>query len=105
MRASEFEFDLPDDLIAQYPVEPRDCARLMVVDRRSGTWEHRIFAELPELLYPSRYPRPEYHTGCTGSTLGSPCGNRWEMGRPIPSRATRWIVASPRKNARSSGNW
>ena len=52
MLASEFDFDLPDDLIAQYPVEPRDCARLMVVDRRSGTWEHRTFSELPELLHP-----------------------------------------------------
>lgn len=52
MRISEFDFDLPDDLIAQYPVEPRDCARLMVVDRRSGTWQHRTFTELPELLYP-----------------------------------------------------
>ena len=51
MRASEFDFDLPEDLIAQFPVEPRDCARLMVVNRRSGTWEHRIFSELPELLH------------------------------------------------------
>ena len=52
MLTSEFDFDLPDDLIAQYPIEPRDRARLMVIDRRQGTWEHRIFAELPEILRP-----------------------------------------------------
>jgi S-adenosylmethionine:tRNA ribosyltransferase-isomerase len=50
--ASEFDFNLPNDLIAQHPIEPRDRARLMVVDRRKGCWEHRIFAELPELLRP-----------------------------------------------------
>src|SRR5439155_19606128 len=47
-----FDFELPDDLIAQHPVEPRDRSRLMVVRRRSASWGHRIFAELPELLEP-----------------------------------------------------
>jgi S-adenosylmethionine:tRNA ribosyltransferase-isomerase len=46
------DFDLPDELIAQHPVEPRDRSRLMVIDRRRGTWEHRVFADLPELLDP-----------------------------------------------------
>ena len=50
MLASEFDFDLPSDLIAQYPIEPRDSARLMVIDRRQCSWAHRTFAELPELL-------------------------------------------------------
>jgi S-adenosylmethionine:tRNA ribosyltransferase-isomerase len=47
-----FDFNLPDELIAQHPAEPRDQSRLMVVDRRNGRREHRIFAELPELLSP-----------------------------------------------------
>jgi S-adenosylmethionine:tRNA ribosyltransferase-isomerase len=47
---SEFDFDLPDELIAQHPFEPRDRSRLMVIDRRGGCWEHRRFADLPELL-------------------------------------------------------
>jgi S-adenosylmethionine:tRNA ribosyltransferase-isomerase len=46
------DFDLPQDLIAQHPVEPRDRSRLMVIDRAKGTWEHRVFAGLPELLDP-----------------------------------------------------
>lgn len=43
-----YDFDLPDDLIAQQPAELRDGSRLMVV--RSGGEEHRIFRELPEVL-------------------------------------------------------
>jgi S-adenosylmethionine:tRNA ribosyltransferase-isomerase len=48
--ASAFDFALPDELIAQYPQEPRDAARLLVIDRRRGCWHHRKFAELPGLL-------------------------------------------------------
>ena len=50
MRTSEFDFALPDELIAQYPVEPRDRSRLMVIHRQSERWEHLIFADLPDLL-------------------------------------------------------
>ena len=52
MQTSEFDFDLPPELIAQHAVEPRDRARLMVVRRATGTIEHRVFADLPELLQP-----------------------------------------------------
>jgi len=47
---SNYDFTLPDDLIAQYPVEPRDASRLMVVDRREGTIAHHHFEELPTFL-------------------------------------------------------
>ena len=47
---SDYDFALPDDLIAQKPVEPRDSSRLLVVDRATGTWQHRIFSDLPEYL-------------------------------------------------------
>jgi S-adenosylmethionine:tRNA ribosyltransferase-isomerase len=49
---SAFDFKLPDHLIAQVAVEPRDRSRLMVIRRDSGTWEHRTFADLPDLLEP-----------------------------------------------------
>ena len=52
MLTSDFDFDLPDDLIAQHPVEPRDQSRLMVLDRRLGSIRHCRFADLPELLAP-----------------------------------------------------
>ena len=50
MLTSEFSFDLPDELIAQHPIEPRDHSRLMVIDRQRESWEHRTFNELPDLL-------------------------------------------------------
>ncbi|MDR3618293.1 MAG: tRNA preQ1(34) S-adenosylmethionine ribosyltransferase-isomerase QueA [Paludisphaera borealis] len=50
MLTSDFDFTLPDELIAQHPVKPRDASRLMVVDRRTGEIAHRHFDELPELL-------------------------------------------------------
>ncbi len=49
---SAFDFDLPPELIAQHAVEPRDRARLMVLRRETRAIEHRIFAELPDLLNP-----------------------------------------------------
>lgn len=52
MDTSAFDFDLPPDLIAQEAAEPRDSARLLVVRRDAGTWEHRTFADLPDLLRP-----------------------------------------------------
>jgi len=48
--ASELDFDLPDDLIAQHPVEPREHSRLMVVHRATGRIEHYRFSELPTIL-------------------------------------------------------
>ena len=50
MRSNELDYDLPPDLIAQHPVEPRDASRLLVFDRASGAIRHRSFAELPEEL-------------------------------------------------------
>ncbi len=45
-------YELPQELIAQRPCEPRDAARLLVLDRVSGAISHRIFRELPEFLQP-----------------------------------------------------
>jgi S-adenosylmethionine:tRNA ribosyltransferase-isomerase len=47
---SDYEFDLPSELIAQAPLPRRDASRLMVVHRGTGTIEHRRFSDLPELV-------------------------------------------------------
>lgn len=52
MDPSEFDFDLPTDLIAQEPVTPRDHSRLMVLGRLSGGLEHHRFYELTDFLRP-----------------------------------------------------
>jgi len=52
MRVSDYDYDLPPRLIAQTPVEPRDSARLLVLDRATGGMDHHIFHDLPDLLRP-----------------------------------------------------
>lgn len=50
MNVSEFDFYLPETLIAQHPIEPRDASRLMVLNRVSGGIEHHRFRDLVSLL-------------------------------------------------------
>ncbi|OGO43875.1 MAG: tRNA preQ1(34) S-adenosylmethionine ribosyltransferase-isomerase QueA [Chloroflexi bacterium RBG_16_58_8] len=50
MKTSDFDYTLPEGLIAQMPIEPRDRSRLMVLDRRRGSIEHRQFFEIIEYL-------------------------------------------------------
>jgi len=45
-----FDYELPEELIAQYPTERRDASRLLVVDRSTGKTEDRHFSDLPEYL-------------------------------------------------------
>ena len=52
MLTSELEYELPDDLIAQSPADPRDASRLMVIDVRRGTIAHHTFRDLPRFLLP-----------------------------------------------------
>ena len=50
---SSYDYDLPDNLIAQNPAEPRDSSRLLVVDASRKTREHRTFRDIAEYLGPS----------------------------------------------------
>jgi S-adenosylmethionine:tRNA ribosyltransferase-isomerase len=47
-RLSDYDYHLPEELIAQHPVEPRDSSRLLVIDRKTGTWVHKHFRDLGE---------------------------------------------------------
>ena len=50
MKVSDFYFELPEELIAQYPLEKRDSSRLMVLDKKTGEIEHRKFHDILEYL-------------------------------------------------------
>lgn len=52
MKTSDFDYELPPELIAQAPVTPRHASRLMVVERAAGTITHRYFYEILEYLRP-----------------------------------------------------
>jgi S-adenosylmethionine:tRNA ribosyltransferase-isomerase len=52
MKTKDFYFDLPQELIAQHPIEKRDASRLMVIDRDGGNICHRNFYNIVEYLKP-----------------------------------------------------
>lgn len=49
---SDFDYDLPEELIAQTPAERRDASRLMVLDRKKDAPEHHVFSEIIDFLHP-----------------------------------------------------
>lgn len=52
MKTSDFYYDLPEELIAQTPIEPRNASRLMLLNKSNGNVEHKIFRDLTEYLEP-----------------------------------------------------
>ncbi|MGI6037575.1 MAG: tRNA preQ1(34) S-adenosylmethionine ribosyltransferase-isomerase QueA [Limnochordia bacterium] len=52
MQVADFDYELPTELIAQTPLARREGSRLLVIDRRGGTIEHRRFTDLPRYLRP-----------------------------------------------------
>lgn len=52
MKTSDFYFDLPQELIAQDPLEDRSSSRLLVLDKESGKTQHRVFRDIIEYLNP-----------------------------------------------------
>jgi S-adenosylmethionine:tRNA ribosyltransferase-isomerase len=50
MNTSDFDYDLPPELIAQTPLEPRDASRLLVLDRETGVLEHSCFRDIGRYL-------------------------------------------------------
>ncbi|MEK7845411.1 MAG: tRNA preQ1(34) S-adenosylmethionine ribosyltransferase-isomerase QueA [Nitrospinota bacterium] len=53
MKPSDFDYNLPEELIAQHPADERDSSRLLVLDRNSGKIEHTIFRNITDYLSPS----------------------------------------------------
>src|SRR5439155_10167586 len=53
MRTSDFDYELPPELIAREPARPRDFSRMMMLNRRTGAWIDSRFRDLPEFLEPS----------------------------------------------------
>jgi S-adenosylmethionine:tRNA ribosyltransferase-isomerase len=98
-----FDYSLPPELIAQEPAEPRDAARLLVVDRRGGTWTDRRFADLPALLRPGDCLVVNESRVLPARLLGSiePDGGPAELLMLGPLSATCWeALARPARRCR-----
>ena len=52
MKVTEFDYELPEELIAQTPIEKRDESRLMVLNRKEHTIEHKTFKDIIDYLEP-----------------------------------------------------
>ena len=52
LETKDFAYDLPEELIAQTPVEPRDASRLMTLDKKTGAIGHYHFYDIVDLLHP-----------------------------------------------------
>ena len=50
MKTSDFYYDLPEELIAQTPVEPRDSSRMLVMDKKTGELQHQHFYDILDFL-------------------------------------------------------
>ena len=53
MHISDFDYELPAELIAREPARPRDASRMMVINRENGSWIDSHFRDLPDFLQPS----------------------------------------------------
>ncbi|MEE0956990.1 MAG: tRNA preQ1(34) S-adenosylmethionine ribosyltransferase-isomerase QueA [Ruminococcus sp.] len=93
MKTADFYYDLPKELIAQTPVEPRDSSRMMVMDRQNGSIEHKHFYDIIDYLnegdllvandsrvLPARIYGVKDGTGASVEflLLRQISGNRWE---------------------------
>ena len=105
MLTSQLDYELPEDLIAQSPAEPRDASRLMVVDVRRGTIGHHTFRDLPRFLQPGD-ALVLNETKVFPARLGAkkPTGGEVELLflRDLgPDRGGAWeVLASPSKRLR-----
>ena len=52
MELKEFNYNLPEELIAQVPINNRDTSRLMVLDRKEQTIQHKVFKDILDYLKP-----------------------------------------------------
>ena len=52
MKVSDFNYNLPEELIAQVPIKHRDESRLLVLDRNTKTFEHKVFKDIIDYLEP-----------------------------------------------------
>ena len=52
MRVEDFDYQLPEELIAQDPIEPRDASRLLIMDKTTGALRHSVFNQLGQELHP-----------------------------------------------------
>ena len=103
LRLSSYDYQLPAELIAQEPIEPRDAARLLVLHRATGSIEHRFMRDLPLLLNPGDLIVANRSRVLQARLFGKklPSGGRVEMTllRPIEGETWEALIKGHRLQA------
>ena len=95
MLVSEFGFELPEELIAQQPPAVRGGSRMLRLDRQTGRFEDRHFAELPELLQPGDLLVLNDSRVLPARLFATRAGLRTQMGSPSPAGAVEVLLTEP----------
>ena len=103
MRLSDFDYALPPERIAQTPIEPRDAARLLVLDRGTRKIQHRQVRDLPDLLAPGDLLVANRSRVLPARVLGTlRGGGRAELLLLRRLEPTRWeVLGRPARRLRS----
>jgi len=102
MRVADFDYHLPEELIAQEPLPERAASRMMVLHRAEGRWEHRRFTDLPEYLRPGDCLVLNDTRVIPARLRGRrPTGGQVEVLLLKPLGDTRWqVLAEPARRVR-----
>ena len=95
MRVSDFDFQLPPELIAQCPLAERDGARMLAVDRRTGAYQDRTFRDLPFLLQPGDLLVLNDSRVLPARLFGRRAGLRKQTSSPAPSGTVEVLLTQP----------
>jgi len=101
--ATVIAYTLPSELIAQEPATDRTAARLLVLDRTAGAWQHRVVAQLPEFVRPGDCLVLNDTRVIPARLIGRrPTGGRTELLllRQGPSKETYWCLSRPARALR-----
>ncbi|MCW1969203.1 MAG: tRNA preQ1(34) S-adenosylmethionine ribosyltransferase-isomerase QueA [Anaerolineae bacterium] len=101
MLTSELDYDLPSELIAQHPMEPRDASRLMVIDRQSGTIAHKHFYDLPNYVQAGDLLVANHSQVIPARLIGrKPSGGKAEVLLLRKLDATHWLALVGGRNVK-----
>lgn len=95
MRVSDFDFALPEELIAQQPPTERGASRMLRLDRVTGAFEDRLFRELPELLEPGDLLVLNDTRVLPARLYATRAGLRTQAGSPAPAGVVEVLLTAP----------
>ena len=104
MLVSEFDFALPEDLIAQQPPAVRGGSRLLRLDRQTGTVQDRLFSELPQLLAPGDLLVINDSRVLPARLFATRAGLRTQKGSPAPDGVVEVLLTERLGSAEGAAN-